>query len=404
MAVVDLKEQGGWQRCTLTREQGDALRSSEFVQVRRQGKHWELKPKDRVVGAFRAGPPGRPVTVRIKPKLPIKRLMFLIGYAKHLHGWREEEVDAAQSADLLPVMAYTFARAADRALLQGVLLGYREKEEQLPVVRGRIREAAQIKHRYGQALPLEVRYDDFTVDTVENRLLLTAAYRLLRLDGIGEEPRKLLRRLILRLDGVTPYTRGTPPGRWTPSRINARYHAALELADLVLRSGSYEHEDGKIVRVDGLVLTMWKVFEDFLSEALKQALRPYGGKLEAQISNHHLDQAGIVRLRPDLVYYAPTGPPSAVADAKYMIKKPIAHRQAHLYQVLAYCTSLNVKRGYLVYAEDSDGRRVHRATGTDDVQIIETSLDLGARLDRLREQIDLLARELAGVDGAAPAF
>ncbi len=58
-----------------------------------------------------------------------------------------------------------------------MLRGYREVEEALPVVRGRIREAGQIRRRYGFPLPVEVRYDDYTVDIAENRPLLAASAR-----------------------------------------------------------------------------------------------------------------------------------------------------------------------------------------------------------------------------------
>lgn len=52
-------------------------------------------------------------------------------------------------------------------------------EEALPLLRGRLREATHLRRRDALAVPLEVRYDDYTVDVPENRILLTAARRLL---------------------------------------------------------------------------------------------------------------------------------------------------------------------------------------------------------------------------------
>lgn len=404
MTVVELREGDPWTVWTLTTAQAEALRSAKLAEAKRvtgTTDRWELKAKT-VVGAARVGPAAEPVTVRIRPKIPIRRLLFLIGYADHFKGWQDEEVDAGQESDLLPAVAYAFARAAERALRPGVLLGYREMEEPLPMVRGRIRETEQIRRRYGRPLPVEVRYDDFTVDIAENRLLLTAAYRLLRLTGVGEETRRMLRRLILRLDGVTPHTHGALLPRWRPSRLNARYHTALGLAELVLRSGSYEHEDGTVVRVDGLLLTMWKVFEDFLTKALAEALLPHGGWVHLQDEDHHLDHDRRVQLRPDLVYYTEAGSPGAVLDAKYAVEGSISKRQGHLYQVLAYCTALKVRRGYLIYAMGPGEPQIHRVAGTEGVQIIERSLDLTANVARLRQQIDQLAHELVGGGLAVP--
>ncbi|MGW2194500.1 5-methylcytosine restriction system specificity protein McrC [Streptosporangium sp. NPDC001682] len=124
------------------------------------------------------------VEVRITPKVPVDRVFFLLGYARRPRGWRQEEVHAGEHPELLPALAHAYALAADRALRRGVLQGYREMEEALPVVRGRIREADQLRRRYGLPLPVEVRYDDYTVDIAENRLLLAASIRLLRLPDL----------------------------------------------------------------------------------------------------------------------------------------------------------------------------------------------------------------------------
>ena len=68
--------------------------------------------------------------------------------------------------------------AARRAFARGLLHGYRTEEEALYAVRGRIRFDEQIRRRFGIPLPVEVRYDEFTDDIVENRLVKAAVARL----------------------------------------------------------------------------------------------------------------------------------------------------------------------------------------------------------------------------------
>lgn len=75
-----------------------------------------------------------------------------------------------------------------------MLQGYRTVEEALPLLRGRLREADQLRQRL--AVPLEVRYDDYTVDIPENRILLTAARRLLRVPGLPLATHAGLRQLL----------------------------------------------------------------------------------------------------------------------------------------------------------------------------------------------------------------
>ncbi|MEV4002457.1 hypothetical protein [Actinomadura sp. NPDC049753] len=392
MTVVRLQENASWAEHGLTSGQAAALAATELVRIApgpRPGL-WRLRDNG-LVGAARIGPRHDPVEVRVQPKTPIDRMLFLLGYARRPRGWRQDTVDAGERPDLVPALAHAFARSAERALRQGVLLGYREREEALSVVRGRIRMVDQVRRRHGLPVPVEVRYDDYTVDIAENRLLLAAAHRLLRLPGVPADTRRLLRHLLLRLDDVTRLVPRGPLPDWTPSRLNNRYHTALGLAELVLRGASYELDDGTAVRVDGLMLEMWRVFEDFVCVALAEALRPYGGTVTLQDKRHHLDRARRVSLRPDLVVNSADGSPVTVVDAKYKTGKT---PQEDLYQVLAYCTAMKLNRAYLVYAAKTEAH-IHVITGTNGLQIIETALDLASTSDDLRAQIAALAHRIA---------
>ncbi len=395
MTVVHLRENGPWTEHELTSEQAGALAAGKLVRVT-PGPHsglWRVCDNG-FVGAARTGPARDPIEVRVQPKIRIDRLFFLLGYAQKPRGWKQEEVDAGERTELLPALAHAFARAAERALSQSVLLGYRETEEALPVVRGRVRVKEQIQRRFGFPVPVEVRYDDYTTDIPENRLLLSATHRLLRLPGVPADTRKQLRRLLLRLDGVTRLVPGMPVPGWTPTRLNARYHTALGLAELVLRGASYELEDGTHVRVDGLMLEMWRVFEDFLTVALAEALRPHGGTVRLQDLRHHFDHARRVSLRPDLVYYTVDGRPQAVVDAKYKIEESAGKHESDLYQLLAYCTVLGLDRGHLVYAEGMGAPYAHHVVGTPDLRIVESALDLSLPSGDLLAQVEDLAHRI----------
>ena len=76
-------------------------------------------------------------------------------------------------------------------------------DETSAVLRGRVREADQLRRRWGRSIPLEVRYDEFTVDIAENQVLLAAVKQLLRTPGVGVRHRTGLQRLRLQLADVT---------------------------------------------------------------------------------------------------------------------------------------------------------------------------------------------------------
>lgn len=357
----------------LSGEQPGALAASGVVTVApgpRAGL-WRLTPRD-LVGTARLAD----VELHIRPKTPIARLLFLLGYARQPGRWHHEQVHAGESRDLVPALAYAFVRAADRALRKGVLQGYREIEEALPVVRGRIREADQLRLRYGLMLPVEVRYDDYTTDIAENQIVRAASERLLRLPDLPGDVRAGLRRILARLRGVSALTPGAPLPTWSATRLNARYRVALGLAELALRSTSYELDDGTEVRVDGLLVNVADVFEDFVTAAFDETLTAaYGGRCHPQDPRHSLDRARRIALRPDLVWDRPDDggrlAPAAVIDAKYKTSTP----NEDLYQMLAYCTALGLSRGHLVYAASEHPARQHRVRRAD-VEIVQHVIHL----------------------------
>ena len=343
------------------------------------------------VGTARIGD----VELWIRPKTPIRRLFFLLGYAHRLRGWRDEDVLVTEDVDLLPAVAAAFARQADRATRQGLLQGYRVREDVAAVLRGRIRTGDQLRRRFGLPLPLELRYDDFTTDIPENQLLRSATDTLLRLPGLDPSSRRTLRRLQRSLADVTPWRRGPDASSgWHPSRLNARYQPAIRLAELILRGSSIEHADG-IVAVNGFMLDMARIFEDFVSAALGEALRVYGGRTMPQDRRWRLDQAGSIRIRPDLVWYAAdSATPSGVVDVKYKVEQPSGYPNADLYQLLAYCTRLRLPQGHLVYAHGDSAAARHDLVGTD-ITLVQHAIDLDTDPTTLLAAISRLATQVA---------
>jgi len=341
------------------------------------------------VGTARIGD----VVVRIHPKVPISRLLFLVGYSLHGAAWQASPVDIDESADLVPAVAQALWRQVSYAIHQGLLPGYVTVEENSPVLRGRLRESAQLALHHGLPLPLEIRHDEFTADIAENQILRTACERMLLVPRVGEESSRMLRRLLRDFADVRSIDRGAPVPPWQPTRRNARYHAALRLAELVLRATSVDHGGGAVA-VNGFLLDMPRLFEDFVTVALREALESaFGGRVEAQ-SRHYLDVAGRVLLKPDILWRR-GGVPAAVIDAKYKAEKPSGYPNADLYQLLAYCTVLGLSAGHLVYAAGNEAPAHHviRQAGT---EIICHALNLSHPPADLLAEVETLATSIGG--------
>jgi 5-methylcytosine-specific restriction enzyme subunit McrC len=215
----------------------------------------------------------------------------------------------------------------------------------------------------------------------------------------------------VRLADAAPLVRGQELPRWQPSRLNSRYQPALRLAEAVLRGSSPEHAPpgADPLAVDGFLLDMNQLFEDFVTVALREALRERG--LTARLQDpHHLDTARLVRIRPDLVVRTGDGrTPLAVVDAKYKAGKADGVPHADLYQALAYATVLGLREAHLVYAAGRQPERHHEVRGTGagpdgrGVRLYRHSLDLSAPPGQLLDSLRDLAGRLAPAGGAADA-
>lgn len=263
-----------------------------------------------------------------------------------------------------------------------------------------MREAEQIRRHFGRTPPVEIAYDAYTA---ENRILRAAVERLLRLPGVPGPVRRRLVHQRVRLADALPLVRGQELPRWQPSRLNSRYQPALRLAEAVLRGSSPEHRPAgsEPLAVNGFLLDMNKLFEDFVTVALREALREHG--LTARLQDpHHLDTAGLVRMRPDLVVRTGDGrTPIAVVDAKYKVEKADGLLNADLYQALAYATMLGLREAHLVYAAGRRPERFHEVRGTAagpegrGVRLYQHSLDLSREPDRFMSALRDIAGRLA---------
>lgn len=385
MTEVDLDELGPWLPVPLHDDQAVALLESKVVDVRRAvvGAAYEVRAAGWVGAARIAG-----VDLRIRPKVTVARLLFLLGHARDTRAWRDDTVGVAVGAELLPAMADALWRQVDRALQGGLLQGYQVVEDALPLVRGRIREADQLRRRFGRALPVEIRYDDFTTDIAENRILRTAVDRMLALPSISADARARLARQRVRLAEVTSLPFGVVRPVWRSSRLNEHYAPALRLAEIVLDGTSVEPLRGPVA-ASGLLVSMPRLFEDFVTSVLGERLTARRGRVVAQDTARSLDLDGYVPLRPDLVWYDGVRP-LAVVDAKYKAEKPEGFPGADAYQLLAYCTAYGLRRGHLVYAAGNDQPPAYRITGAG-VEVATHTLDLAAVPATLLRRVEGLA-------------
>jgi 5-methylcytosine-specific restriction enzyme subunit McrC len=387
---MSLIEMEAWSKQTaeLSHDQAAELADLDLVEVVAQtrGDSWRLVANSRIGVAA-----GNGWELRVRPKLAVPKVFFLLAYAADSDGWKDDSAEFAFEPDLLDVVASGFSWHALNALERGILRGYVGIEERLAGIRGRVRFGDQIARSANLPLPVEVSYDDYIEDIVENRMLKTASVALLRLPRLPALARKRLLKLRGLFDGVSlvdrPREVATPP----LTRINERYGPSLRLAELILHASSIDAPKGPLVATS-FVFDMNKVFEDFVSVALRESMQQFGGEVRAQWTGW-LDREEGLGIRPDITWWSGNSC-LAVADAKYKALELKGMPNADAYQMLAYCTALDLARGFLVYAKDSgEHARSHRVRNTDAVIEVRT-LDVETDPTTLLRQVDALAGEI----------
>ena len=390
MNTLDLREYGDPASVVMSECVAGGLMRTGLVEVVPEATpgRWLIRPQGKIGAVSVAG-----IEVRVAPKVTIDRIVFMLAHALGGVTWQDDAVEVEQDSDVVHVLAEAFLRAATRALRPGLIQGYRLAEESLAVVRGRIRIDEQLKRRPGVWLPIEVSYDDFTVDTGENRILRAAAERLMRNPLVPLVTRRRLTSVTLRLAEVGRIVPGAPLPVWRPTRLNLRYQPALRLAELVLAATSFEHRAGD-VRIDGFVLDMPLVFEGFVTQTVRSALISLDPATSVQAQYRcHLDVNDQVQMRPDIAWLGPVGQPLAVIDAKYKAEKYSGFPNADVYQALAYATALELPDAHLVYARGNElvqeftirgsGVRVHAHAldlSLDSVSVLEGISELAKRI------------------------
>jgi McrBC 5-methylcytosine restriction system component len=391
--LADLTEGQVLETVKLSLFEAAALNATRLVTVQPAGDGWRVTAAY-AVGTLRCAD----LVVRVRPKVGELQVLRLLARAHGLAGLNLDDslVPVQADPELTSVLAVLFAREATTALATGPFRGYRSEDHTLNVLRGRVRLREQELRRFGQLVPLEVTFDEWTADTDENRRIGAATRRLLALGPLPVDVRDRL----LRVDRLLADVQLPPPGAqlrpWLATRLNLRLHRLLQLADLVLAHSTIEHRAGGI-QVHGYVLSMSWLFERLVTQLLGE--RPGSVRVVPQRTSA-LDAAARLTIKPDFVFL--DGPAVvAVADTKYkLLDDSGKFPNADAYQLITYCARLGLDTGHLIYAAGDPCPDPYEITGTG-VRLAVHAVDLAQDIAGLEQQIidlfDDISRPLVAI-------
>ena len=341
----------GSKTVSLTADQADALNRAgdgKYLAVGPDDRpgHWQVIANHYVGSINVAG-----LQVLVRPKIPLRNLFLLLEVGLRERDWHDEAVRFETTGDLLPALVSFFARTTETTLARGLYHSYREQHDRLVALRGRVDIARQLA-RPGVVIPTACRFTEFTANLIENSYLKAAVSRSLRVAGVQPIDRRRLMQHLVTLEDVDDVRhRPDDHDRIMFTRLNEHYKPALRLAELVLANLTLQDRIGE-TQASSFMLDMNKLFERFITERLRRALR---GRLEVKHQHDdRLDEDHTVVIKPDLVFRS-VGTPSFVADIKYKLTDDTAAgRAADYYQLLAYTTALDLPEGVLIYCLDAN--------------------------------------------------
>jgi len=229
-------------------------------------------------------------TLKVLPKLAGENLglVRLIEFTMGLDAFRRipaRRLLEVQGDNLIDLLVLIFAEACDDILRGGLLKDYVEREEELPVVRGRLLGARQVLKRFGQVDRLICRFDEHEHDVVENQLI-AAALRA----AAPRTSEEGLRHRTHRMYGIfsevcDPDVLDLSAARRSVEyhRQNQHYRQAHQLAWIILDAlGVEDILAPGAVRSFAFLIDMDRLFEMFVARLIQRLLINTGDRVRYQ--------------------------------------------------------------------------------------------------------------------------
>ena len=326
------------------------------------------------------------IQILIIPKCEMPSLLFMLADVYEFASLLPQLSGYEKSSDVVDLLIQMFLAQTATVIRQGLRRTYVTKQDELIVARGRIgmRESSAL-HFQGRPR-LFCTFEEFTLNGVENQLLLAALNQIWKRPLLGVHRRSLARRLAAEFEDVIPQVPGAAQlRRVRRDRLNMHYWPAVGLAELILQQSGLATQFGE-VSGNGFLIDMNKLFEAFVCRKLRKALAPLGVTTHSHV-REYFDEEKTTSIIPDLCFTAPTGI-RLVGDTKY--KTGTTAASADLYQMLAYCRIMKIRQGVLITVGNREGIRHNIRDGETVISVIP--VDLSCSVDDIDRSIGQLAQ------------
>jgi len=260
--------------------------------------------------------------------------------------------------NLFEIFISMFVAEVSALVKQGLKSAYNSLEVNERFFKGKLNVSQHIKSNYFTKDRFFVKYDEWSVNRPENRLLQSTLQLLLRQTTDGRN-RLNISRLLGSFEGVTAskdYEADIT--KCAIDRSMSHYGRALSWCKVFLRGNSFTTFVGSEVAV-ALLFPMEKVFESYIASKLRGCIPPNIEMITQDARYSLFDSPNkAFGLRPDIVLTSVNG--TIVMDTKWKLLSDNARNygisQADMYQMYAYGKKYNATKVFLLYPQNDNCR------------------------------------------------
>jgi 5-methylcytosine-specific restriction enzyme subunit McrC len=356
MFPLKLREWQKSPRLELTREEIAELSKIRGLRIDATSDgRFEVTPTGNFVGYARRGE----VAVIVQPsKCKAEQVIAMMSYSADPRVFGQNQVQFKAEDDILEAYVATFVRTVARAIEPGLFKSYMPLDEDVAVIRGRIRMSDQITTKFRMSPPIAVNFDEYTIDNSLNRVIKYA------IEVVGRIPIRLqttvkniqyLRAMFNDVSLLELSSGDISVPTW--NQLNEHLKPSFVMANQIIKNSSISLDAGNTYSEE-FWIDMANVFEDFVVVAIRESLGLSRVEMpRANELNRTLHLSSKIFLKPDISRWQ-DGSCIAIGDVKYKRTSEDGIVHSDIYQLLAYAVATGLDSASLIYAKsivESDG-------------------------------------------------
>lgn len=338
-----------------------------------------------------------------KNKIPIGNIYYMLCYAfKDLREQNIVSVNPDEFDDIHQLMAEIIIRGVSYQLKKGLLRNYESCQEEMAVLRGKIDISDTINNSSLIRRKLVCSYDEYTDDTLMNRILKSVMLLLIRSD-IRNYQIIELRRLVRYFSSIAEADLFSV--RWdslTYSRNHSEYRLLMSVCRIICENMIHSTENGDVRLVSLSEENLNKLYEKFILNYYIRhypKLKPASAEIKWAING----AAGMLpKMQSDIMLSGNNQ--KLIIDAKFYSQSTQKHfnkdsfHSHNLYQIFTYVKNEaayynGAVSGMLLYAKTTNDLIPNNGASFDMNGNIITvkSLDLSGDFRSIADQLDNIA-------------